>query len=50
LPPRNKPPGYGLPLGAVLAISAGVVAALSPLCAWFAALKRRRREWWLSYL
>lgn len=50
LPTCNKPPGFGLPLAAVLAVSAGVVAMLTPLCAWFAAVKRRRKEWWLSYL
>lgn len=27
-----------------------VVALLYPLCAWWGALKRRRRDWWLSYL
>jgi hypothetical protein len=29
---------------------AGVVAALYPLCRWYAALKQRRTDWWLSYL
>jgi hypothetical protein len=23
---------------------------LYPFCRWFAAVKRRRRDWWLSYL
>jgi uncharacterized membrane protein len=27
-----------------------VVAMLYPACRWFAALKRRRTDWWLSYL
>jgi hypothetical protein len=27
-----------------------VVLALYPVCRWFAALKARRREAWLSYL
>jgi uncharacterized membrane protein len=27
-----------------------LVAALYPLCRWFARVKRRRRYWWLSYL
>lgn len=27
-----------------------VVAALYPLCRWFADLKQRRSDWWLSYL
>jgi hypothetical protein len=27
-----------------------VIVSLYPLYRWFAALKQRRREWWLSYL
>ena len=27
-----------------------VVFALTPVCRWFAALKQRRSDWWLSYL
>jgi uncharacterized membrane protein len=27
-----------------------VVATLYPACRWFAAVKRRRSDWWLSYL
>jgi hypothetical protein len=26
------------------------VAAMYPLCRWFADVKRQRRDWWLSYL
>jgi uncharacterized membrane protein len=40
--------GFGLPvvyLAWVLAI-----ATLYPACRWFAAVKRRRDDWWLSYL
>ena len=45
------PPGFGYSLGAVYLAWVGVVAALYPVCAWFAALKRRRpQSWWLSYL
>jgi len=50
LPTRNKPPGYGLGLPGVYAVWIGVVVALAPLCRWFAALKQRRSDWWLSYL
>jgi uncharacterized membrane protein len=50
LPTRNKPPGYGLPLPALYVVWIAVVLALTPLCRWFAALKQRRRDWWLSYL
>jgi hypothetical protein len=28
----------------------GVIVALYPLCRWFAAIKRRRTEWWWTYL
>jgi hypothetical protein len=27
-----------------------VVLALFPACFWFGDLKRRRKDWWLSYL
>ena len=27
-----------------------VVIALYPLCRWYAGVKRRRKDWWLSYL
>lgn len=40
--------GFGLP-GVYLAWVL-VVATLYPACRWFAALKRRREDWWLSYL
>lgn len=40
--------GVNLPL--LYAIWLGVVIALYPLCRWFAGVKRRRREFWLSYL
>lgn len=40
--------GWSLPV--VYAISIGVVLALYLPCRWFAALKARRREAWLSYL
>lgn len=39
---------YGLP--AVYAIWIAVVIAMYPLCLWFARLKQRRNDWWLSYL
>ena len=48
--PHQKPAGYGLSLAGIYAIWFGVVLALYPLCRWFAALKQRRRDWWLSYL
>jgi uncharacterized membrane protein len=48
-PPR-KPADYGLSLLGIYAIWLLALAMLWPLCRWFAALKARRREWWLSYL
>lgn len=44
------PPGYGYSLGVVYAVWLGVVVVLYPLCRWFAGVKDRRREVWLSYL
>lgn len=48
--PFTPPPGWGYPLPIVYGVWAGVVLAMYPLCAWFAALKRRRGDAWLSYL
>jgi uncharacterized membrane protein len=44
------PPGWGFSLPVVYAIWLGVVALLYAPCAWFAGVKARRRDWWLSYL
>lgn len=46
----NLPAGYGLGLPAVWALTAAVLAALYPLCRWYAGVKRRGRGWWWSYL
>jgi hypothetical protein len=27
-----------------------IMAALYPACRWYAGVKQRRRDWWLSYL
>ena len=48
--PQPEPPGYGYDLWAVYLIWLGVVLALYPLCRWFAGVKSRRRDAWLSYL
>ena len=45
-----KPDGYGVNLLLIYALWLGFLLALYPLCCWFAALKQRRRDWWLSYL
>jgi uncharacterized membrane protein len=49
-PAKMFPAGYGYSLWVAYAVWLGVVAALYPLCRWFADLKQRRRSWWLSYL
>lgn len=49
-PPDEWPASFGVPLPLVLLLWAGLVLALYPLCAWFAEVKRRRKDWWLSYL
>jgi hypothetical protein len=48
--PFSSPPGWGYSLLVVYLVWAAVVLAMYPLCRWFAALKRRRSDAWLSYL
>lgn len=48
--PFTFPPGWGLSLPAIYLVWICVVLALYPLCEWFANVKRRRHEPWLSYL
>ena len=40
----------GVALPGVYVMWLFALAALYPLCRWFAGLKRRRHDWWLSYL
>jgi uncharacterized membrane protein len=47
--PQPEPPGYGYELWVVYLVWLGVVVALYPLCRWFAGVKSRRRDAWLSY-
>lgn len=42
--------GFGMSLLATYGAWLFVLALLYPPCRWFAGLKRRRRDWWLSYL
>ena len=44
------PPDYGVSLPVVYAIWALVIVMLYPFCRWFAEVKKRRKDWWLSYL
>jgi uncharacterized membrane protein len=49
-PMKLFPADYGFDLWVVYLVWATLVIALYPLCRWFAALKARRTDWWLSYL
>jgi hypothetical protein len=42
------PPGFGYDLRVVYAVWALIVAALYPLCRWYAGVKARPRNWWLG--
>jgi uncharacterized membrane protein len=46
----TAPPGSLFSLPVVYVIWIGVVLLLYPVCVWFADVKRRRRDPWLSYL
>jgi uncharacterized membrane protein len=48
--PVAKPPGWGYSLPVVYLIWIFVVVALYPLCRWYAGLKQRSSDPWLSYL
>jgi uncharacterized membrane protein len=48
--PITQPIGWGLTLPLVYLIWALVVLAMYPLCRWYAALKQRSNDPWLSYL
>lgn len=50
VPPWEWPPGYGFGLPVVYVVWGGVVLALYPVCKWFAEVKKRRKDVWLSYL
>ena len=44
------PAQFGYDLWVVYLVWAIIVLALYPACRWFAAVKAKRRSWWLSYL
>ena len=46
----NLPPGVGFHLWVVYVCWACIIFVEYPLCRWFAAVKQRRRDPWLSYL
>jgi uncharacterized membrane protein len=47
---RYFPKGFGVGLLGVYLIWIAVVIVLYPLCRWVAAVKARRKDWWLSYV
>jgi uncharacterized membrane protein len=47
--PITPPPGWGYSLPIVYLVWGVVVITLYPFCRWFADLKRRRSDAWLSY-
>ena len=51
---RTNPPDVlaraGFSLGVVYVVWLTGVIALYPICRWYAAVKRRRNDWWLGYL
>ncbi len=46
----ETPPNFGLSLGGVYIVWLLTVVTMYPACAWFAGVKARRHDWWLSYL
>ena len=46
----STPWGTGFHLWTVYLCWACIIAIEYPLCRWFAGVKQRRRDWWLSYL
>jgi len=49
-PPPRPAPDAGVRLRTTYLIWLAVIVLLYPLCRWFAGVKARRRDWWLSYL
>ena len=47
---RYLPDSWGYGLGVTYLVWVAVVLALYPICRWFAGVKSRRRDAWLSYL
>lgn len=44
------PPWFGYDLWVAYLVWGLIVLALYPACRWFAEIKTKRRDWWLSYL
>ncbi|MGH7694934.1 MAG: hypothetical protein ACRENH_08130, partial [Gemmatimonadaceae bacterium] len=43
------PPQFGYDLWVAYVVWAVIVVGLYPACRWFAGVKARRRDWWVSY-
>ncbi len=50
VPPSTLPPKIGFDLWVVYVCWIVGVLLLYPVCRWYAGVKARRRDWWLSYL
>ncbi len=48
--PKDAPPGYGFDLPVVYLVWIAVLLVLYPACRWYAGVKKRSRNPWLSYL
>jgi hypothetical protein len=48
--PFTAPAGWAASLPVIYLLWVIVVLAMYPLCRWYADIKRRRKDWWLSYL
>ncbi|HMF58160.1 MAG TPA: heparan-alpha-glucosaminide N-acetyltransferase domain-containing protein [Pyrinomonadaceae bacterium] len=48
--PRSNPGNLGFSLPVVYVFWITGVLLIYPLCRWFAGVKQRRKDWWLSYL
>ena len=48
--PKLYPTGFGYDLWVTYCVWIAIIVLLYPLCLWFARLKERRRDWWLSYI
>jgi hypothetical protein len=49
IPPWQRTASYGFSLGTVYLVWLGVILGLYLPCRWFAGVKKRRKEAWLSY-
>jgi hypothetical protein len=49
-PPQLFPARFGYDLWVAYLVWALIVLMLYPVCRWFAEIKARRSQWWLSYL